>query len=88
MARAPEEAEEEEDSQVGEELKTFQSVSARYNFLAMDRPDFLYSVKDFVRKNGLTKQPRSRCLQKSGTLHNQASKDGMQIPTDRTGQEH
>ena len=71
MARAPEEAEEEEDSQVGEELKTFQSVSARYNFLAMDRPDFLYS---------LIKQPRSRCLQKSSTLHNQASKNGMQKP--------
>ena len=49
MARAPEEAEEEEDSQVGEELQTFQSVSARYDFLAMDRPDFLYSVKDLMR---------------------------------------
>ena len=59
MARAPEEAEEEEDSQVGEELKTFQSVSAWYNFLAMDRPDFLYSVKDFVRKMA---SPSSRDL--------------------------
>ena len=49
MARAPEEAEEEEDSQVREELKTFQSVSARYKFLAMDRPDFMYSVKDLMR---------------------------------------
>ena len=48
-----------EDSQVGEELKTFQSVSARYNFLAMDRPDFLYSVKDFVRKMA---SPSSRDL--------------------------
>ena len=84
MARAPEEAEEEEGSQVGEELKTFQSVSARYNFLAMDRPD----CERFDAKNGLTKQPRSRCLQKSSTLHNQASKNGMRIPMDRTGQEH
>ena len=49
MARAPEEAEEEEHSQVGEELKTFQCVSAPYNLLAMDRPDFLYSVKDLMR---------------------------------------
>ena len=80
MARAPEEAEEEEDSQVGEELQTFQSVSARYDFLAMDRPDFLYSAKDFDAENGLTKQPGSRCLQKSSALQNQASKNGMQIP--------
>ena len=87
MARAPEEAEEEEDSQVGEELKTFQSVSARYNFRAMRRPDSLYSMKDFDAVNGLTKQPRSRCVPKSSTLHNQASKNGMQIPTDRTGQQ-
>ena len=28
----------------GEELKPFQSVTARFNFLAMDRPDLLYSV--------------------------------------------
>ena len=59
MARASEEAEEEEDSQVGEELKTFQSVSARYNFLAMRRPDSLYSVKDFVREMA---SPSSRDL--------------------------
>ena len=48
-ARAPEQAKD-EDSQVGEELKPFQSVSARCNILAMDRPDFLYSVKDLMRK--------------------------------------
>ena len=59
MARASEEAEEEEDSQVGEELKTFQSVSAWYNFLAMDRPDFLHSVKDLMRKMA---SPSSRDL--------------------------
>ena len=33
-----------------EELKLFQSVAARFNFLAMDRPDFLYSVKELMRK--------------------------------------
>ena len=59
MARAPEEAEEEEDSQVGEELKTFQSVSARYNFLPKDRPDFLYSVRDLMRQMA---SPSSRDL--------------------------
>ena len=59
MARSSEEAEEEEDSQVGEELKTFQSVSAWYNFLAMDRPDFLCSVKDLMRRMA---SPSSRDL--------------------------
>ena len=59
MARAAEEAEEEEDPQVGEELKTFQSVSAWYNFIAMDRPDLLYSVKDLMRKMA---SPSSRDL--------------------------
>ena len=87
MARASEEAEEEDDSQVGEELKTFQSVSAWYNFLAMDRPDFFHSVKDLMRK--MASQAAEISLpSKSSTLHNQTSKNGMQIPMDRTGQEH
>ena len=34
----------------GEELKLFQSVAARFHFLAMDRPDLLYSVKELLRK--------------------------------------
>ena len=40
----PEEIEEEDDLLTGEELKLFQSVAARFNFLAMDRPDLLFSV--------------------------------------------
>ena len=31
-------------------MKLFQSVAARFNFLAMDRPDLLYSVKELMRK--------------------------------------
>ena len=45
----PEEIEEEDDLLTGEELKLFQSV-ARFNFLDMDRPDLLYSVKELMRK--------------------------------------
>ena len=36
----------EDDLLAGEELKLFQLVAARFNFLAMDRPDLLYSVKE------------------------------------------
>ena len=46
----PEEIREEDDLLTGEELKLFQSVVARFNFLAMDRPDLLYSVKELMRK--------------------------------------
>ena len=46
----PEEIEEEDDLLTGEELKWFQSVAARFNCLAMDRPDLLYSVKELMRK--------------------------------------
>ena len=46
----PEEVREEDDLLTGEELKLFQSVPARLNFLAMDRPDLLYSVTELTRK--------------------------------------
>ena len=45
-----EEIEEEDDLLAGEELKLFPSVAARFNFLAMDRPDLLYSVKELMQK--------------------------------------
>ena len=45
-----EEVREEDDLLSGEELKLFQSVAARFNFLAVDRPDLLYSVKELMRK--------------------------------------
>ena len=46
----PEETQEEDDLVIGEELKLFQSVAARFKFLVMDRPDLLYSVKELMRK--------------------------------------
>ena len=49
----PEEVNEEDDLLIGEELKLFQRVAARFNFLAMDRPDLLYSVKELMRKMAL-----------------------------------
>ena len=45
-----EEVREEDDLLFGQELKLFQSVAARFNFLAVDRPDLLYSVKELVWK--------------------------------------
>ena len=45
-----EEVREEDDLLTGQELKLFQSVAARFNFLAMDMPDFWYSVKELMRK--------------------------------------
>ena len=46
----PEDVREEDDLLTGEELKLFHSVPARFNFLAVDRPDLLYSVKEMMRK--------------------------------------
>ena len=46
----PEEIKEEDDLFAGEELKLFQTVAARFNVLAMDRPDLLYSVKELTRE--------------------------------------
>ena len=46
----PKEAREEDDLLSGEELELFQSVAARLNILAIDRPDPLYSVKELMRK--------------------------------------
>ena len=46
----PEEVREEDDLLTGEEFKLFQSVAARFTFLAMDKPDLLYSVKELMRK--------------------------------------
>ena len=46
----PGEFREEKDLVTGDELKLFQSVAARFNFLAKDRPDLLYSVKELMRR--------------------------------------
>ena len=46
----PAEIEEEDAFVTEEELKLFQSVAARLNFLAVDRPDLLYSVQELMRK--------------------------------------
>ena len=45
-----EEIEEEDDLLTGEELKLLRSVAARFNVFALDRPDFLHSVKELMRK--------------------------------------
>ena len=45
-----EEIKEEDDLLTGEELKLFQSVAARFNFLATDRPDPLHAVKELMRQ--------------------------------------
>ena len=46
----PGEIDKEDDLRTGEELKLFQSAAARFNFLAVVRPDLLYSVKELMRK--------------------------------------
>ena len=43
------EIDEEDDFLTGEEVKVFQSVVARFCFLAMDRLDLLYSDKELIR---------------------------------------
>ena len=44
-----EEVREEDPLLTEEELKLFQSVAARFNFRATDRPDLLYSVTELMR---------------------------------------
>ena len=61
----PEEVREEDDLLTGEELKLFQSVAARLNFFAMDRPDLFYSVKELMRKMA---SPRAQDLTASREL--------------------
>ena len=46
----PEEIEEQDALLTMEELKLFQSVATRDNFLAMNRPDLLHSEKELMRK--------------------------------------
>ena len=41
---------EEDDLLTGDELKLFQSVAARFKFLAMDWSHLMYSVKELMRK--------------------------------------
>ena len=50
MSRSSEDVREEDDLLTGEELKLFQGVAARFNFLAVDRLDLLYSVKELMRQ--------------------------------------
>ena len=46
----PEEVREENYLLTGQEMKLFQRLAARLNFLALDRPDLLYSSKELMRK--------------------------------------
>ena len=82
----PEELEEEDDVLTGEELKLFQSVAASFNFLALDRPDLLYSVKELMRKNGFTTFARSHCPQESCAVHKQIPANDQQKSMDPIGQ--
>ena len=84
----PEETKEEDDLQTGEELKLLQSVAARLNFLAMDRPDLLYSVKELNRKNGFTTHLRPRYPHDICPIHNQVPANDLQISMDRAGQQY
>ena len=73
-----EEIEEEDDLLTGEELKLFQNVAARFNFLAFDWPDLLYSVKELMR----------HCPQESCTIHIQIPASDLQISMDPIGQQY
>ena len=72
----PEEGREEDDLLTGEELKLFQSVSARFNFLAMDRR--------VDAKNGFTTYTGPHCPQESCTVHNQIPANDLQKSMDQS----
>ena len=58
----------EDDLLTGEELKLFQSVAARYNFLAMDRPDPMYTVKELMRQMASLRTQDLSALKRSPQL--------------------
>ena len=62
-----------------EELKLFQSVAARFNFLAMDRPDLLYSVKELMREMASPRTQDLIALERVAPSHNQILTNGLQI---------
>ena len=72
-----EEINEEDEFLTREELKLFQSVAARFSFLAMDTPKKMASprAEDLV------------ALKKSSPSYNQVSMNGLQIPMDSIGQQ-
>ena len=76
----PEEVREEDHLPTGEELKLFQSVAARFNFLAMDRR--------VDAKNGFTTYTGPHCPQESCTVHNQIPANDLQISMDPIGQQY
>ena len=76
----PEEVKKEDDLLTGEELKLFQSVVARLNFLAMERR--------VDAKNSFTKYTRPHCPQESCTIHNQLPTNDLQISMDPIGQQY
>ena len=76
----PEEVREEDDLLTREELKLFQSVEARFNFLAMDRPDLLCSVEELMRKMASPRTQDLTALKRVCTIHNQIPANDLQIP--------
>ena len=83
-----EEVGEEDDLLTGEELKLFQTEAARFNFLATDRPDLLYSLKELMRKMAFTTFTRPHCSQESCTIHNQIPANDLQTSMDPVGQQY
>ena len=85
----PEEIREEDDLLTGEELKLFQSVAARFNFFAMDRPDLLYSVKALMLKMA---SPRTQqdltALKRVARYTIKLPANDLQIPVDPIGQQY
>ena len=62
-----EEVTEEDDLLIGEELKLFQSVAARFNFLAVDRPDLHVLSERIDAENGFTTYTGPHFFQESCT---------------------
>ena len=77
-----EEVREEDDLLTGEEFKLFQSVTARFNFLAMDGPLFVLG-KRIDAKNGFSTHTRLHCPQESCTIHNHIPTNDLQIFVER-----
>ena len=80
----PEEIKEEDDLPTGEDMKLFQSVAARFNFLAMDRPDLLHSVEELMRQMVSPRAGDLIALKIAARFFNQVSTYGLQIPMDST----
>ena len=71
--------EEEEEALVGSQATRYRMIAARANYLATDRVDIQFSVKECCMGNGAPRSSPLEYVKKTGELPGRKAKDGMGI---------